>query len=296
MFDFRHETFLELCKLRSYTKTAERLNMTQPGVTQHIQYLEGVYGGKLFSYQNRTLSLTRRGEKLCNDLTRLKADSLHTKEILLYQSEGAPPLRFGATLTIGEYVMPSILKSMMSTYDDVSVSMQVGNTQVLLQKLRDGEITFALIEGYFDKSSYDFSLLKEEPFISVCSPALEIASMPVTLNDLLPYRLMLRELGSGTREVLEHALMWHSLTVQSFANVCEIGNMSAIKQLVADGYGISFMYRAAAGADLSDEKLSAVNLTDFHVSHEFNFVFRKSSIHESECQKWLKYLESFFKG
>ncbi len=64
MLDFRIETFLTLCRVMNYTRTAQILNVTQPTVTQHIRYLEEEYGCKLFSYIGKTLSLTRQGERL----------------------------------------------------------------------------------------------------------------------------------------------------------------------------------------------------------------------------------------
>lgn len=66
MLDFRIETFLCVCKYLNYTKAAEELNITQPGVSQHIKYLENFYGDKLFTYSNKILTLTEAGEKLKN--------------------------------------------------------------------------------------------------------------------------------------------------------------------------------------------------------------------------------------
>ncbi|MFQ7450307.1 MAG: LysR family transcriptional regulator [Flavonifractor plautii] len=61
MLDFRMDTFLAVCRHRNYTRAAEELNITQPAVTQHIQYLQSYYGVKLFSYQNKRLALTEEG-------------------------------------------------------------------------------------------------------------------------------------------------------------------------------------------------------------------------------------------
>ena len=74
MQDFRTETFLDVCDTLSYTRTAQRLNITQPAVSQHISHLEAVYGTKLFSYSNRRLSLTEAGEVLRDALTVMAHD------------------------------------------------------------------------------------------------------------------------------------------------------------------------------------------------------------------------------
>lgn len=79
MLDFRHKTFLTLCKVRNYTRTAEALCLTQPAVSQHIKFLETMYGGKLFLYKKKQLTLTERGERLYEFATTVSADSVYLK-------------------------------------------------------------------------------------------------------------------------------------------------------------------------------------------------------------------------
>ncbi len=68
MIDFRHQTFLHLCQIKNYTKTAKKLHITQPTVSQHIKHLEEYYGVKLFNYSSKKLNLTEAGKKLCYSL------------------------------------------------------------------------------------------------------------------------------------------------------------------------------------------------------------------------------------
>lgn len=290
MLDFRHETFLALCKIGNYTKTAEHLHITQPAVTQHIQYLEEHYGCRLFVYEKRRLSLTRQGEMLRDFVATMRADSGRIGEILSLAPAERRPLLFGATLTIGEYVMPPVLGDLFSRYPDQPVSMLVDNTEALLGKLDGGEIDFALLEGFFDKAMYESRLLSTEAFVPVCSPGSPLSERTVSFDELLDQRLILREKGSGTRDIFERTLHRHNLTVQGFRQVDEIGNMSAIKQLVCGGFGITFLYRAAAQAELLDGRLSLIRIAEFDAAHEFNFVFLKRSQYREEYLAW----HSFF--
>ncbi len=292
MLDFRHQTFLALCTIGSYTKTAEELNMTQPGVTQHIKYLEQYYGGKLFIYKNRKLSLTKKGEKLYNFTNRVQADRRMFERVIFTETEESVPLLFGATLTIGEYIMPKILRKLIEDYPETSLSMNVGNTEVLLNKLHKGEINFALLEGYFNKAEYESIVMKKERFIPVCSKKSNLVNREVTLKELLTHNLVLREKGSGTRDILEHSLLRYNLTVQSFKHIYEVGNMSAIKQLVAEDAGVSFMYLAAAKKELEEGILSEINVEGFLAEHDFSFVFLKDSIHTNEYLKWYELIKN----
>lgn len=289
MLDFRLETFLALCKIGHYRKTAEHLHITQPAVTQHIHYLEEQYGGKLFEYKDRKPVLTSRGERLYRFVLTMSADSRHLKSLLRTDEVLTHPLAFGATLTIGEYVMAPVLAKVWEQYSAMPLTMLVDNTQVLLQKLRDSEIDFALLEGFFNRAEYDSQELCRAEFIGICAPDCSLAKRTVALEEILSQRLILREKGSGTREVFEQALWAQSLAVSSFRSVNEIGNMSAIKQLVSKGCGISFMYRAAAEIELAERILAPIKIADFCISHTFSFVYLKNSLHKKEYLQWFRF-------
>jgi len=169
MLDFRYQTFIELCKIKNYTKTAEYLHITQPAVTQHIKYLEDIYGGKLFNYKGKVLSLTQRGKLLYDFTSTMITDSLQIRDIVSSANDESIVLSFGATRTIGEYVMPKILQGLMEKMPNLHFAMPVENTQILLQMMRDGEISFAFLEGFFDKFHYDSLLFSTDDFIAICS-------------------------------------------------------------------------------------------------------------------------------
>src|SRR5690554_3806818 len=108
MIDFRHKTFLHLCRIKNYTKTAKKLHITQPAVSQHILYLEELYGGKLFNYSAKTLTITEKGQRLFDYTQRMVADSKQIKNIVTNNNK-VLTITFGATLSIGEFIMPDIL-------------------------------------------------------------------------------------------------------------------------------------------------------------------------------------------
>jgi LysR family transcriptional regulator, transcriptional activator of the cysJI operon len=292
MIDFRHETFLHLCKIKNYTKTARELHMTQPAVTQQIQFLEEHYGCKLFNYSGKTLIITKKGQQLFEYTMRMMADSNRIRTEIM-SNDKKQTLTFGATLSIGEYIMPGILSKVMGSMNDIQLNMLVENTQSLLTKLQDGTINFALLEGFFDKSKYGYKLFSFEEFIGVCSPNSKFREGVYSLNELLPNRLILRESGSGTRDILEQILLERNLSKQSFDSIIEVGNMSTIKELVKDNHGISFMYKVAAQKEILNGTLFKINIKDFKVLREFNFLYLKDSVFEDQFLQWLDILLSF---
>ncbi|MDF2612058.1 MAG: LysR family transcriptional regulator, partial [Lachnospiraceae bacterium] len=137
--------------------------------------------------------------------------------------------------------MAEHLKTYLNLYPDIEVRMMIGNTSELLDKLCLSEIDFALVEGNFIRSEYDCMVYSQERYIPVCSKDYTFKKEPEQLMDLLSERIIIREKGSGTREILEKNLEARNLGVEDFRHTVEIGGMNAIKSLVESGCGITFL-------------------------------------------------------
>jgi len=101
------------------------------------------------------------------------------------------------------------------------------------------------------------------------------------VEDLLGERLFIREPGSGTRYVFERYLEGKNLLLHDFPNLMEISNIGAMKQMVAKGQGITFLYEAAVKEELDRGVLKRIELEDFQLTHDFTFIWRKGSIYKS---------------
>lgn len=286
MLDFRIETFLMLCDTRSYTRTAQLLCITQPAVTQHVQYLEGKYGGKLFRYEGRVLKLTEKGQRLAQLARSMRQNARRIEEELAAVDAKPVTSRVGATKTIGEY----LIGDMMAHYlrDPArNVALSVANTRQLLRMLDGGELDFAMVEGYFDKQRYGSSLLRVEPFTGICAKDHPFAGNIASFEALMEENLLVREPGSGTRDVLEHLLLENNLGITGFRRVTEISSFGVIKDLVAAGQGITFAYHAIWR---EDPRLALFQLPGRPVSHAFNYVYLQDSLLEDSflafCRSW----------
>lgn len=222
MLDNRLKTFLHLCKTMNYTRTGEELHMTQPAVTQHIQYLEEYYNNKLFDYSNRRLELTEAGKMLYSYTIELRASSEKFEEEIRRYKDVSRELRFGATLTIGEYIMPRLLIKARRDFPDLKISMRVFNTERLLDELESANIDFALVEGHFNKKNYENFLFSDEEFIGI-GAGKRYSTSSLSLEDLYSEELILRERGSGTRKILEQILYEKNLSLDNFKKITEIG-------------------------------------------------------------------------
>lgn len=267
MLDYRIATFLTLYKLMHYGKTAQALGMTQPGVTQHIHFLEEHYGVKLFVYADRQLRRTPQAEALKRHI-----DSVQAKERLLrsqLRSSEKLHLDVGATKTIGEFVLPPVLRNFLRDPQH-EVQFVIDNTENLLRLLEESELDFAVIEGVFDKTKYGYRLYKKEKFVGICGKDHPFAGKTVSLADVFSQMLAVRESGSGTRRLLEQAMEEKGFSLACFARCVSISNFSVITELVARGEAITFAY-APVAAERRD--LATFAVEDMHITGEFNFVY-----------------------
>ncbi len=162
-------------------------------------------------------------------------------------------------------------------YPVMKIHMSVAITQILLERMNNGQLDFIVVEGLFDKSKYDSSLFSLEKFIPVCSPKSGFAYEEVGFQEIIKSRLILRERGSGTREIFENILQKKNYSLHAFEKVIEIGNMAAIKKMVSNGLGITFLFEVAAKNEIEDGSLAVINIPGFSEQREFNFVMLKDS-------------------
>jgi len=292
MLDIRVETFLEVCRTRSYTKAAEVLCITQPAVTQHIKFLESEYGAKLVEYSNRTLTLTDAGvlfERYCMEAI---ISNKRLNEKLNEMRSGSKSLSFAATLTIGEFTLAPVMSEFIRTFDKYDIRMYVDNTKEVTKMLLDGEVTFALVEGLFSKADFESKLLKIEDFILVAPKDHHLTRRKeIYLEDIRNQKIIVRENGSGSRNVLERALFDKNITLDNFESIIEIGNVNLMKTLVRDGIGLSFMYRDSVSKEIDAGDLVELKVKDFHVQREFNYLYLNNKLTQTEVNECF----SFFK-
>lgn len=285
MLDFRMETFLTVCKHMNFTHAANELHITQPAVSQHIRYLEEHYETPLFYRQKKKLSLTPAGELLRSALETMQNDEHALKNRMQESLASKKILTFGVTMTIGEYAILPSLATFIKAHPDTDVHVRYGNTQPLLTCLQEGTIDFALVEGYFIEDHYETRIFKTDDYIAVASAEHKFQQPVQTLRDLTKERLLIREQGSGTRAILTRTLALKNMNVHDFSNLVEVENIHTIVSLLREDCGISFLYRSAVDEEIKKGTLCQIPLSDFHMSHEFTFIWNKGSVFSKEYEK-----------
>ena len=291
MLDFRTETFLTVCQTMNFTVAAKQLNITQPAVSQHIHFLEEQYHTSLFLYRNKQLFLTDSGEILRKHLLTMKNDEKTIMEELKNHSLGIESFSIGVTMTIGEYAIVDKLADFLIRHPEINMHLHYGNTSQLLNLLDNGQIRMAIVEGNYPKENYSHKKYSTEDYIAVCAASHHfVKNHPNTINDLLSERLLVREEGSGTRNILEQNLTARGLHITDFPHYTEVENMHTIIGLLKKDCGISFLYKIAVENELQSGILKEIPLHDFKMQHDFDIIWEKHSIY---TEKYLSICEEF---
>ena len=290
MLDYRVETFLVVCQEMNFTKAAKRLNITQPAVSKHIRQLEEYYDTLLFGYEGKKIYLTKEGKMLYEAMVSMHNNEIYLMEQLKQSKEEREEFHFGVTLTIGEFMISDSLERYIMRHPNANIHMNVANTRELIGQLEAGLIDFAILEGNFQKMNYENILYAVESFVPVCSPFHSLAGKTVNLTDILGERIIIRENGSGTREIFENALEERNIKLSDFAGVVEIANMNAIKDLVLKNCGISFMYEKAVERELRDGELKKINIRGWSIQHEMCAVWKKDNLFGDYYERLLREL------
>lgn len=268
MLDKRYQTLISLAKTQSFTQTAKQLFITQPAVSQQIASLETELNFPLVIHEHNRITLTAAGFKLASFA---KQTDLESRKVIDSLKTGSEHLKMGCTLSLSSTILPKFIQQ-LSTRANV-VTTKINNTQHILQNIRDGKVDFGLIEGNFNKEEFDSFFVQKENFICVANNGIG----GTTIEDLFNQTLLLRESGSGSRNIFENWLATQNYRITDFKNVIEIASPSTIVELLKQDAGISFMYQSLVENELKTEQLKKLDLTGFHVEHPINLVFLKNS-------------------
>ena len=271
MDEFRLRVFVTAARTLSFSKCAAALNITQPAVSRHIGELEARYGMPLFTRGTSGVALTKAGGLLLSHAESLlsayqKMD--YDMELLSQTSQGR--LSIGASTTIAMYLLPPVLASFMELSGGVEVSMLSGNSENVEQWLRDGTVDIGFVENASRRPWLHYEPLMADELVLVAGTQGRYGSLEsVTPQELRGLPLVLREKGSGTREIIERALSRRGIRVEDLNVVIELSSTEAIKSFVRSSDTLAIVSVIALHRELADGSLRIVDIDGVDMPREF---------------------------
>lgn len=275
------KVFITVVELKNFTRAAEQLHMTQPAVSQSIKNLEERFGTILIERKNKEFFVNPAGE-LVYAIGKEINEKFRTMEVLVKELEHKPSgeVIIGASYTIGEYILPKLLTVLHQTYPKVHVHILIGNTKEIGKKLLNREIDLGFIEGTLIHPDISMMTFMQDNMY-VCSKISEEDSNQVTMEELENAIWLIREEGSGTRDIMLQFLDDNGITPK---HIITLGSTQLIKEAVQAGLGISLMSESAITKEIEHQSIHILNKEQFTVSRKFSFIKYSSSFEPKTYQ------------
>lgn len=276
--------FITVAEKKSFSESAKRLHMAQSTVTAQIKSLESELKTQLFTRTTKHVALTEAGCILYRhakdilqtiDRAKIEIDSL--------KNTVSGPLKIAASLTIGEYVLPKILGRIKQKYPRIQLSMNIMNTEHIIAHVRDRLADIGLVEGLVDASDLDLQPFQMDELVLITAPGFNHRSISTenhtAFHDvLIDTPLILREQGSGTRQVLEQRLQEKGVDLTKLRPFLELGSTEAVKGAVAENLGVSVISASTIEKELALQQLCAYSISDLNLKRYYYTVTLKNRI------------------
>ncbi len=279
MHDFRLKSLLETVRRGSFSAAAEALHITQPAVSQHIKALEESYGVKLIAKRKNRPFATQEGLRLFHHAEKIEAIYQAIERDMRNANSAIRIYDVGATLTVGEYILPNLLAEYRRLHAETRIRLAVQNTARILDHLHHGQIVLGIVEGPVEKAGLRAQPFAKDELIVVAAPDHPIAARSgrLPLAELLAAELILREPGSGTRLVFERYLMRHGIDPRLVHPYMEIESINTIKYLVRSQLGVAVISRLTVREELREGSLVHVPLAGSPIERALRFVWTDSA-------------------
>ena len=285
-------TFLAVAKFGGISKALGEVHLTQPAVSRQIQGLEQYLDAQLFLRRGRYLILTEAGQILEHYATRtFQLLTEAREEIDSLQGLIRGHLRIGAATTVGIYMIPDILGEFKSKHPGIEISLSISNKEEVLRKIKDGVVDLGFAGPPIPYRELAMEPYLEDDMVLVVSPQHRFAAMnTVSTAELTEEMFILRERGSGTREIIEEELRRAGI---SLSHTMELGSTEGIKKAVAANLGVSIVSSRAVTLEVMIGSLSAVWVSDLHLRHTIHMLYLHNNPLSSAVEGFRRFLSGY---
>jgi len=291
------DVFCAVAKYGSMSRAAAELHLSQPAVSQRMRALEERYGLQLFRRTHRGVELTPAGQTLARYAQRiLQLERSLEAEMAGLRAAEPRQIVIGATSAIGGYALPCTVYLFQQRYPDARIQLQIGKRSDVLQRLEDGLVDLALVEGPAlrnPSADWQVSELSVEELVLITPPTGPLAEREVyCADDLTRVPLILREPGSGTRMAVEEGWTAAGRRVGELNIALELTSVDAIKTSVASGHGVALVSRWCVRAEARMGHLRIAPLTGIAFPSHWTLVVPKGGMKGAMERALLRTLRS----
>ncbi len=279
---YQLEAFVAVVAQRSFSKAAQQLFLSQPTISAHVKSLETKLEMPLLDRGKSDIILTPAGERLyryarelldirANALADIKNSNIVEEESITIEGSSVPC----------QYLLPQILTAFEQLFPTVSVTLKQDNSRQVCEDVHNYHFPYGIVGKKHSLPRLTYvPLLQDELVLAIPNKKEYQELLNITepkVSDIIDYRLLLRETGSGTRSLFENAITQKGITLDDF-HFSVFSNQETIKQAVSRGLGITIISRLVM-EDYQNFGLVAVrSLQELDLKREFYLVYHDKRI------------------
>lgn len=283
--------FCKVAELKSFSKAAKTLGLSQPTLSEHIQALEAQLGLTVLDRLGREVVPTKAGDVLygyAQKILRLTAEA--ERSLAAIKDELRGELTLGASTIPGEYLLPPVIKIFRDSFPAISVQLHISDTDGVIEQLLDGRIELGFVGAKVEDSRLEYSSIAKDELVLVAParcPWIRSASIAVKKLTEIPF--VLREEGSGTRMALEKIMKSQGLCLSDLRVVAKLGSTTAVIQAIRSGAGCSVLSRCSVAEDLARGSLKPIAIRKVKLAREFYAIHRRGKFEPPLVKKFLQF-------
>lgn len=278
------ETFATVARLQSFTKTAEALHLTQPAVSIQIRQIVETIGLPLFEQTGREIALTAAGEELLSTVRNLD-DAWNRFESALDALKGMKRGKLRVALvTTAKYFLPRMLGAFCQRYPDIDIELEIANREKIVERLRSNQDDLYIMSYPPEGMEIISNPFLDNEYVVLAPTRHWGVGKRLTLQDLANEPFLLREVGSGSRHVIDQHMQHCGVPLKVRLS---LASNEAIRELVASGLGLSVLSRHALGKNPADEGLALLDVEGFPLTQPWSVVHLRSKVLSLPAQAFL---------
>jgi DNA-binding transcriptional LysR family regulator len=280
-----------VAELGSIRQAAQAHGISQPAASMRLRSLERTVGLELLDRSSGRARLTPSGlavaqwsDRILDGVRSLVAGAAALR------SEGRSQLRIAASMTVAEYLVPLWIDRLRKTEPVLGISLQMGNSTQVAEMVKRRHVELGFIEGRSTFPDLKSRIVGTDNLVVVVAPSHPCARrrQPLLASMLAATPLVLREVGSGTREVLESALAKVGLTITP---LLELGSTTAIKAAIESGTGAAVLSRLATQVDVENGHLIQVPIKGLDLRRSIRAVWARDRQLSSSAKRLLSQIK-----
>lgn len=296
MADRRLQVFHTVARVMSFTKAAEILHMTQPAVTFQIKQLEDAFNTRLFDRTHNKITLTEAGRVVYDYAEQiLESYAKMANDVKDLTGDITGALVIGASTTIAEYLLPRLLGVFKKQFPDVTLRLQVGNTDAIVSMVENNLLDLGIVEAPVYNKNLEVITCRLDELVVIVPPDHPLAAFDtIRPEQLTQYPFILREEGSGSRAVIDEYMRNAGMNFIDFDIVMELGSPESVKMAVESEVGVAITSRTTLSKEIKLGTLKAIPLNP-PLMRPFSHVRQRHKFRHRAVGQLLEFAEHYCK-